>query len=157
MESALYYNAIFAVAPAEAKYLPDDVITIISAFSKPLKRRIVSTYSSDKTEEEMLDAVEEWFSDMMMVMLENDEFLADGDEPEDDIVDFELNRTYDDEGWTISVTIINNEGDAVDEAIQLTFTREELYLWDYAEYQTTYGGTHWELCPSRTVINQIIR
>jgi hypothetical protein len=38
-----------------AYVLPDDVLGVISEFSKPLKRRTVSTFWGKRTEQEMLD------------------------------------------------------------------------------------------------------
>jgi hypothetical protein len=119
-------------------------------------RRTVAQEWGEETEEEMLNEVEEWFREKMMEMLENEEFLTESDEPEDKIMDFEIDRSADDDGWSFSVTTINNQGDSVDIAVELNFTREQLYHWDGEEYQTTYGGTRWELCPSSTLVVQVI-
>lgn len=106
----------------------------------------------NKTEAEMLIEVELWFGGKMRDMLDNEEFLCESDEPEDKIMDFEAELDGDGNGWTISVTTINNEGDEVDIAVELNFTREDLYHWSGNQWQTTYGGTRWELCPSRTLV-----
>lgn len=106
----------------------------------------------NKTEAEMLTEVELWFGGKMRQMLDNEEFLCDSDEPEDQIVDFEADLDGDGNGWTISVTTINNEGDEVDIAVVLNFTREDLYHWSGNQWQTTYGGCRWELCPSDTLV-----
>jgi hypothetical protein len=104
-----------------------------------------------KTEAEMLTTVELWFGGKMREMLDAEEFLCDSDEPEDKIMDFEAELVGDGNGWCIAVTTINNEGDEVDIAVELTFTREDLYNWSGNSWQTTYGGTRWELCPSRNL------
>jgi hypothetical protein len=150
MESAYFYNTFFAPAPSVE--LPDDVLGIISQFTRPLKRRVVSCkWDETDTEEMMLDSVEEWLTDKAMEMLEDGQLITD---EEDDLVLFEIDRKMDGNKWVFTVEMINIDGDLVDHCFALTFTRDELYRWDGNNYQTTHGYW-WEILPDDDLVTQL--
>lgn len=141
MESAFFYNTFFAVAPSPVE-LPDDVLGIISSFSKPLKRRVVSCrWDETETEDDMLDKVDQWLIDMADEMLDWDVIPND---QEDNLVHFEVERKFDGTKWSFTVVMINNiDGEIKNHVCNLTFTRDELYRWDGNSYQTNHGYHRW--------------
>jgi hypothetical protein len=135
MESAFFYNTFFALAPS--RELPDDVLDIISSFSKPLKRRVVSCrWDETETEDDMLDRVDQWLTDKA------DQWLDEGvisNDQEDHLTHFNVDRKFDGTKWSFTVVMFNMDGEIKNHVFNLTFTRDELYRWDGNKYKTNNG------------------
>lgn len=143
MESAFFYNTFFsAPSPVAPVFeLPDDVLDIISSFSKPLKRRVVSCrWDETETEDDMLDKVDQWLIEKAYLWLE--EGVIPNDQ-EDHLVHFEVERKFDGTKWSFTVVMLNIDGEMKDHVFNLTFTRDELYRWDGNSYQTNHGYHRW--------------
>ena len=165
MESAFFYNTFFAVAPSPVE-LPDDVLDIMTSFSKPLKRRVVSCrWDETETEDDMLDKVDQWLIDKAHEMLEegviSTEMLRQGvisADQEDHLVHFEVERKFDGTKWSFTVVMFNIDGEMEDHVFNLTFTRDELYRWDGNSYQTNNGhqwGYWLKIIPDHDLVTQL--
>jgi len=155
MESAFFYNTFFAPAPSAPSpvlELPDDVLGIISEFTRPLKRRVVNCWwDQTDTEDDMLDYVDQWLTDKAMEMLEDGQILTEND---DGLVHFNVDRKYDGTKWSFTVEMFNIDGDLEDHCFALAFTRDELYRWGGDNYQTTHGYW-WEILPDDDLVTQL--
>ena len=161
MESAFFYNTFFAVAPSHAE-LPDDVLGIISSFSKPLKRRVVSfcTWDESETEDDMLDRVDQWLTEKAYYVLDEGEISSD---QENHLTHFNVDRKFDGTKWSFTVVMINI-GEMEDHVINtrdvfnLTFTRDELYRW--GGHYITNNGYRWgywlKLLPGHDLVTHLL-
>jgi hypothetical protein len=154
MESA------FALAPSYE--LPDDVLGIISSFSKPLKRRVVSScmWDESETEDDMLDRVCGWLTEKAYYVMDDGEISNDH---EHHLTHFNVDRKFDGTKWSFTVVMINIDGEMEDHVINtrdvfnLTFTRDELYRWG-GHYKTNNGyrwGYWLKLIPSHDLVTHL--
>ena len=155
MESAFFYNTFFALAPS--RELPDDVLDIISSFSKPLKRRVVSCmWDETETEDDMLDRVDQWLTDRADMLLHEGVIYSD---QEDYLTNFNVDRKFDGTKWSFTVVIFNIDGEIKNHMFNLTFTRDELYRWDGSSYETNNGyhrwGYWWKILPDHDLVTHL--
>jgi hypothetical protein len=161
MESAFFYNTFFALAPSHE--LPDDVLDIISSFSKPLNRRVVSCrWDETETENDMLDRVDQWLTEKAYYVLDEGEISNDH---EDHLTHFNVDRKFDGTKWSFTVIMINIDGEMEDHVINtrdvfnLTFTRDELYRWGGINHYITNNGYRWgywlKLLPDHDLVTHL--
>jgi hypothetical protein len=136
--------------------LPVDVLTIISEFSKPLKRRLISQeWYEYARKKDMLEAVDDWLEQTLDDMIHSTwggfRFGVDLQ-----IMDnFDIHFQENDDNFEYKISFMK-DGETEDEFIYLRFDIGELYEWDTTEYSTSREGYSWHLCPSENFATQFI-
>jgi len=135
--------------------LPNDILTVITDFSKPLKRRTVASHWDETTEEDMLHRVE------MFLCKEGDELRDEGQwDYHGETIGIGVERYFDDEEneWTFYVNAVNLESEDEICVFKSTFTREQLYLWDAESYDPDDEESEHNLtlCESEDIVTQLL-